>query len=205
MIPDRKGARSRRVSSSLTVLLGASLLCLSGVACRAAPGKAPPKEKPGENHQQGQGTMTRDVAVRLARAYLEAHSQGQGMKSPGLNDKNLGGAEIDGQTLYFEYLPERKVLTCHALVYRFHKPPRPGVVEGFQAEQREGTDAGGGQVEYQTENQGVFLSRTYLAAIPDAEFVKDLDRLLKASRIWGKEVLDRVASRVFHPEELKPR
>ena len=36
-------------------------------------------------------------------------------------------------------------------------------------------------------------------------FAKDMKKLSKASLVWGREVLDRVASRVFHPEELEKR
>ncbi|WP_257458398.1 hypothetical protein [Archangium lipolyticum] len=36
-------------------------------------------------------------------------------------------------------------------------------------------------------------------------FAKNMNRLAKASLVWGDEVLDRVASRVFHLEELEKR
>ena len=111
-----------------------------------------------------------------------------------------GGAQV-----YFEYHEARGVLECSALVYRFNEPPRPGVIEGFEAEAREGTDTGGGSVDYERENRGLFLSREYAVMPEGAAFTRDMKRLAKASLVWGDEVLDRVASRVFHPEELEKR
>ena len=44
--------------------------------------------------------------------------------------------------------------------------PKPGIIEGFQAEEKSGTDTGGGTVDYETENKSLFLSRTYTQAPP---------------------------------------
>ena len=61
-----------------------------------------------------------------------------------------------------------------------------------------GTDTGGGTVDYEPENKSLFLSRTYTQAPPQTAFIEDMKRLMKASLVWGDEVLDRVASGVFH-------
>jgi hypothetical protein len=37
----------------------------------------------------------------------------------------------------------------------------------------------------------------YTQAPPQTAFIEDMKRLMKASLVWGDEVLDRVASRVF--------
>lgn len=141
-----------------------------------------------------EGSMTRDEALRLARSYSEA----QGIKnSPGLNDKNLGGVESGGQTLYYEYQPDGKRLECGALIYRFNKPPRDKVLEGFKAEEAAGTDTGGGSLHYEPQNHGLFLRRIYHSAVPAAQFNKDMDRLRKAAAIWADQVLDRVATKAF--------
>jgi hypothetical protein len=146
--------------------------------------------------------MTREAAQELARWF--ARSQGA-VLSPGLNAQGFGGVQVGSAQLYFEYHEDTKALECSALVYRFKEPPKPGVVEGFEAEAREGTDTGGGTVDYERENRGLFLSRTY-TQVPDGnDFARDMKRLTKASLVWGDEVLDRVASRVFHPEELRQR
>ena len=77
------------------------------------------------------------------------------------------------------------------------------LVQGYLGE--EGTDSGGGTVDYEPENRSLFLSRTYTQVPDERAFGKDLKKLMKASLVWGREVLDRVASRVFHPEELEKR
>ncbi|WNG42587.1 hypothetical protein F0U60_51695 [Archangium minus] len=144
--------------------------------------------------------MTREAAQELVRWYSRAQGA---VLSPGLNPQGFGGIAVGGAQLYFEYHEDTKSLECSALVYRFREPPKPGVLEGFEAEAREGTDTGGGTVDYERENRGLFLSRVY-TQMPDGKaFAQDMKRLGKASVVWGDEVLDRVASRVFHPEELQ--
>ncbi len=148
------------------------------------------------------GPMTREAAQELLRWYTR--SQGA-VLSPGLNPQGFGGIAVGGAQLYFEFHEDSRTLECSALVYRFHEPPKPGVLEGFEAEARGGTDTGGGTVDYERENRGLFLSRDY-TQVPDGnDFAKDMKRLGKASAMWGDEVLDRVASRVFHPEELEKK
>jgi hypothetical protein len=148
------------------------------------------------------GPLTREAAGELVRWYVR--SQGA-VLSPGLNPQGFGGLAVGGAQVYFEYHEERRVLECSALVYRFSEPPRPGVIAGFEAEAREGTDAGGGTVDYERENRGLYLSREYTVVPEGPAFAKDMKRLAAASLVWGDEVLDRVASRVFHPEELEKR
>lgn len=146
--------------------------------------------------------MSRESAKELVRWYLR--TQGA-PRSEGLNAQGFGGVAVGGAQLYFEFHEDTGTLECSALVYRFKEPPKPGVIEGFEAEAREGTDTGGGTVDYERENRGLFLSRTY-KQLPDGKtFSKDMQKLSKASVVWGSEVLDRVASRVFHPEELEQK
>lgn len=161
----------------------------------SAVGMAPPPPPSG-------GEMTREAARELLRWY--ARSQGA-VLSPGLNEQGFGGITVGSAQVYFEYHEDTKKLECGALVYRFHEPPKPGVLAGFEAEAREGTDTGGGTVDYERENRGLFLSRDYTQVPEGSVFAKDMKRLAKASLVWGDEVLDRVASRVFHPEELEKR
>lgn len=128
----------------------------------------------------------------MIRGFFKSH----GLDTPGLNESNLGGASIGDYQVYFEYQPANQTLKCSALVYRFRDEPKPGVIEGFEAE-AESADAGGGTLEYQRANKGLYLTRTYSDAVSDNEFAEDLKRLMKASRVYGDEVLDRVASKVF--------
>ena len=72
--------------------------------------------------------------MKLAQAALEAH---QVKGSPGLNAQNYGGFDNGVQSVVFEYDADRKVLNVLALCYRFHKPPRPGVLEAFYDEERQ--------------------------------------------------------------------
>ncbi len=161
----------------------------------SAVGMGPPPPSSG-------GPMTREAAQELLRWY--SRSQGA-VLSPGLNAQGFGGLTVGGAQLYFEFHEDSRKLECSALVYRFKEPPKPGVLAGFEAEAREGTDTGGGTVDYERENRGLFLSRDY-AQVPDGkDFARDMKRLCKASEVWGDEVLDRVASRVFHPEELEQK
>jgi hypothetical protein len=146
--------------------------------------------------------MTREAAQRLAQSFVRPEGP---LQSPGLNEQGFGGIVMGGAQLYFEWHEDTQALECSALVYKFHEPPKPGVIEGFQAEEKEGTDSGGGTVSYQPENRGLYLSRTYTQVPDERAFGKDMKKLMKASLIWGREVLDRVASRVFHPEELEKR
>jgi hypothetical protein len=159
----------------------------------SAVGFAPPPPPAG-------GALTRERAQEFLRWY--SRSRGA-VLSPGLNPQGFGGVAVDGAQVYFEYHEDSSSLECSALVYRFSQPPRPGVLEGFEAEAREGTDTGGGTVDYERENRGLFLSRHYTQVPEGRAFVEDMKRLARASGVWGKEVLDRVASRVFHPEELE--
>ena len=146
--------------------------------------------------------MTRESAQRLVQTFVRPEANPQ---SPGLNPEGFGGLVMDGAQLYFEWHEDTQALECSALVYKFHEPPKPGVLDGFRAEEKEGTDTGGGTVDYEPENRGLFLSRHYSQMPPGNEFARDMKRLMKASNVWGDEVLDRVASRVFHPEELQQK
>jgi hypothetical protein len=146
--------------------------------------------------------LTREAAQRLVQTFI--HSEGSPI-SPGINAQGFGGLAAGGAQLYFEWHEDTQALECSALVYRFREPPKPGVVAGFEAEAQEGTDAGGGTVDYEPENRGLFLSRTYAEVPAERAFAKEMRRLMKASVRWNREVVDRVASRVFHPEELQKR
>jgi hypothetical protein len=138
--------------------------------------------------------MIREEAVRLAQAFLAAT---ENPHSPGLNPQGFGGVAVEGAQLYFEWRDKEQALECSALIYKFRDNPKPGIVEGFQAEQKAGTDTGGGTVDYEPENKSLFLSRTYTQAPPQTAFIEDMKKLMKASLVWGDEVLDRVASKVF--------
>jgi hypothetical protein len=137
--------------------------------------------------------MTRDEAQRLVQNFMKA----LGQPSEGLNMQGFGGAMIGDAQLYFEYQFDPQVLEASALIYKFRDEPKPGVIDGFRAEEKSGTDTGGGKVDYEMENRSLFLSREYSTPPSDEAFKEDMQRLVQASLVWGDEVLDRVASRVF--------
>jgi len=130
----------------------------------------------------------------MIQGYFKSH----GLDSRGLNENNLGGAAVGEYQIYFEYQPAQPALKCSALVHKFHDEPKPGVIEAFQAEeQAKAADTGGGWLEYEPANKGLYLSRTYTDGVSDEEFARDLGQLLKASEVYSDQVLDRVASKVF--------
>jgi hypothetical protein len=135
--------------------------------------------------------MTRQEAERLVGGF----GTSLGVKAE-LTPGGFAGLSVETASLFFEYRDSAQTLDCSALVYRFHDAPRPGVLEGFAAEQAAGTDTGGGRVDYEPANQGLYLSRTYQAAPDAAAFAGDMRSLLKASLRWSDEVLPRVAERV---------
>jgi hypothetical protein len=142
--------------------------------------------------------ITRDEAVRMIQAYFKS----QGLESLGLNDNNLGGAMVGENQIYFEYLPASSALKCSALIYKFHDDPKPGVLDGFKAEEkRMSPNSAGATLEYQPENKGLYLTRIYTEPISETEFARDLTIMMKASDVYGEQVLDRVADKVFNPDK----
>ncbi len=117
----------------------------------------------------------------------------------GLNPAGRAGLAVETGSLFLRYHAESADLQCSALVYKFHAPPKPGILEGFTAEAQAGTDTGGGAVDYEATAQGLFLTRTYQRAPHPQQFVVEMKRLLKASVKWNDEVVPRVAEKVFHP------
>ncbi len=138
--------------------------------------------------------MTREEAQRVVKDFMNSLGQ---TNSPGLNEKGFGGAVVDMAQLYFEYRDWEQDLKASALIYKFSKEPKPGIREGFQEEEKKGTDTGGGKVDYEEENKGLYLSRTYTAAPASKAFQDDMHKLMKASLVWGDDVLKRVSSKVF--------
>jgi hypothetical protein len=138
------------------------------------------------------GTMTREEAIELIQAEFTARK----IHGPALNDSNQGGMSFGGKPVYFQYLPDKKTLHVFALIYRFRRSPRPGVIEGFHKEASAGTDTGGGTVEYQSENLGVYLGRSYSMRIAEPQFRDEIERLAKAAGRWSSEVIPVIAGKV---------
>ena len=142
----------------------------------------------------GSPRMTRAEAEKLLAGF---HAR-RGLAFTGLNEHDLAGAAIGEGALYFEYLPAERALRCEALIYKFHDEPKPGVIEGFVEEEKK-TSTGGGHVRYEPESRGLYLARSYDTSPGDDAFAEEMARLMEASTVWGSDVLDRVASKVFEP------
>lgn len=138
--------------------------------------------------------MLIEEAQRLVQSFMRAQGEQQ---SPGLNPQGFGGIAKGGAQLYFEFVPTSGELKCSALIYRFRDAPRPGVLDGFRAEEKAGTDTGGGTVDFEQESKSLFLSRTYPAAPPDESFKIAMQKLMDASVTWGGPVFERVAAKVI--------
>ena len=138
--------------------------------------------------------MTRSEAETLVTGLGAA----LGVKTA-LNPAGRAGLAVETASLFLRYHPETADLRCSALVYSFHSPPKPGLLEALAAEEKAGTDTGGGQVDFDTSAQGLFLTRTYQRLPHPQQFVVEMKKLLKASLKWADEVLPRVSEKVFHP------
>ena len=138
--------------------------------------------------------MLRTEAIKTIQDYLQTF----GIESQGLNDKNIGGAELGTLQVYFEYLEDKKALNCSVLLYKFTNPPKPQLLDAFQEEgQKNDVEMGDGFVDYQTENQCLMLTKAFKQNLPIDTFSKQMERLFSASNYWEETVLDRVADRVF--------
>jgi hypothetical protein len=133
--------------------------------------------------------MTQNEANSLVKSFFSYYQ----ISSPGLNANNLGAATVGEAQLYFQFDPDFGELSCNALIYRFHQPPRPRLLEVAEGEATNGAEMGGGELAYQSENQGLYLHRAYTETLSAQQFIAEQQELLRASLVWRKETLDRVA------------
>ncbi len=135
------------------------------------------------------GRLTRDEAEAMLRSLAGTEGGAAFFGGGGVAALMLGVAE-----LFFEYDAARGSLSCGALVYRFRKAPRPGVLQTF-FEEAGAAGAGGGALVYREETRSLLLSRSYFEAADGEEFAREMKRLAAASLGWGAELLERVATR----------
>ena len=144
--------------------------------------------------------MTRDEANKLIASYAES----LGGKVDPLNQNNMAALTTGEADLFFtfhqSFFPNKPAqLECSARVYRFRAEPKPELLAALKAEPGKGTSTGGGDVDYEEQNKGLFLTRMY-SEVPAAEqFRQDMSALMQASKQWSTEVLQRVSQQVFHP------
>lgn len=131
--------------------------------------------------------MVREEVIELVQKFLKKYEINS---SPGLNKNDIGGILIGEAQLYFEYKPSSQSLVCSALIYKFRQTPNPKVLAALKEEAKL-VDTGGGEVDFQPENQSVFLSRTYTSLVDELEFLDDMKKLMSASILWHSQVMDR--------------
>lgn len=141
--------------------------------------------------------MTREDANRLIQAF--ANDKGGTVSE--LNMQNMTGLSFGGTDVFFTFhqpllSTKKPKLEVSALIYRFRKAPNPKILEGFRAEHAAGTPSAGGEVDYEEENKGLYLTRFYETVPTQEAFNSEVDALAAASKTWGKEVLERVANKV---------
>lgn len=141
--------------------------------------------------------MTRDEANRLIKSFASHH----GGTVSELNMQNMTGLSVGGADLFFTFhqsffSSKEPQLEVSALIYRFRKEPNPAILEGFKAEHAAGTPAAGGELDYEPENKGLYLTRFYGTVPSETAFHTEVDALAEASKRWSHEVLERVANKV---------
>jgi hypothetical protein len=139
--------------------------------------------------------MHQDEALAMVQEFLEAHGlDGSGADSA----KDAAEAEAAAwqPEIAFQVDVERGELKCWALIFQFDRPLSDGFLAACHEEAGRGADTGGGAVEFDPEDRGLYLTRSYTSRIGVARLGADLQRLQKASEAWGEEVLDRVYDRV---------
>lgn len=141
--------------------------------------------------------MTREAANTL----IQTFARSQGGEVSGLNMNNMAALSMGDADLFFTFhqslfASQEPTLEVSALIYRFRTEPNPAILKGFNEEHESGTPAGGGEVDYEPQNKGLYLTRKYESVPTQDAFNEDLVALAKASKVWGREVLERVANKV---------
>jgi hypothetical protein len=105
---------------------------------------------------------------------------------------------FDEEIVAFNFRDE--ILTCSALIYEFQRPPKAKVLAEIEAEARLEKR---GKIKYEEENRTLYITTQFAETIEEEDFINKVNLLIDASKNWSNEVLDRVASKAFHPEELE--
>jgi hypothetical protein len=135
--------------------------------------------------------MHQDDALAMVEEFLKAHGLDESAAS-----STKAGSEDEGAVwqpdIAFQVDPESGELKCWALIFQFSRPTSAGFLAACLEEASKGADTGGGAVEYDPKDTGLYLTRTYTSRVGVAQLSADLQRLQEAGELWGDEVLDRV-------------
>ena len=140
--------------------------------------------------------MQQEDAVGIVRGFLEAHGLNQ-------DPSDLAEDQEDEETrewepdITFQILPEDGTLKCWALIHQFSEPPSDTLLQAGEAEAASHAPLGGGALEYDPEDQGLYLTRTYRDRVTLETLETDLRALQDASDLWAEEILDRVFDRAY--------
>lgn len=141
--------------------------------------------------------MQKEEAINLIKAFFTSKD----FPLNGFNsENNYFQAMIDEEIVAFNFRDE--ILTCSALIYEFQRPPKTKVLAEIETE---ADLEKRGKIKYEEENRTLYISKEFAKVIEEEDFINKMNLLIDASKNWSNEVLDRVASKAFHPEELKAK
>lgn len=118
-----------------------------------------------------------------------------GIKSAGLNAQGLGGVSLLAEDVSFDHDAESGTLTVSATVHRFQKTPLPRVLQALREEAKR-SDLGGGRLDYEPVNGGLFLALCYTERPTTAALRTAMEALIPAARRVRTDLLPRVATRL---------
>ena len=135
--------------------------------------------------------MHQNEALAMVQEFLEAHGLDESAASSP-EDGSQDEEAVWQPDIAFQVDAESGKLKCWALIFQFDRPPSDGFLCACLEEADRGADTGGGTVEYDPRDRGLYLTRSYTSRIGVVQLSADLRRLQEASEAWGDEVLDRV-------------
>lgn len=137
--------------------------------------------------------MHQDEALKMVEEFIEAHGLGEAATSSTEAEIEPEAEEAGWQPdIAFKVDAESGELKCWALIFQFSQALSAGFIAACLEEASRGADTGGGIVEYDPKDKGLYLTRSYTSRIGVAQLSADLQRLQDASEVWGEEVLDKV-------------
>lgn len=140
--------------------------------------------------------MKKEEALKLIRAFFETYE----MPASAIDESNTYFQMMIGTSIVaFNYREEMGELTASSLIYQFHLPAQSKILQAIEAEAARENRA---EIKYDAETKNLYSAKVYDEPIDESIFVKDVEAIIKAASEWSTEILDQIASEVFHPEEL---
>jgi hypothetical protein len=131
--------------------------------------------------------MQKHEAINLIKTFLTAN---EFPLNDFNEDNNYFQTTVDEEIIAFNF--RDKVLTCSALIYQFHKPPKPNILDAIDEEAQAETR---GEIKYEADNKTLYILQQFTESIDEQEFVESINTLAKAGKDWRIEILDRVAAK----------